>query len=252
MRIWLKIISRQVQRSILFQVILLIKDKGFMKSTTLFSLIFFLVTPFTQSQTFGISGEIYICDTSEQEYHPRTFWICKNKKCDVVEIEDSTFLINNLSAGEYVIKFKNIWNQTITDTIEINQSISDYTICLDRFQERDSYPLLELFEKSQKIKIQQTSIGCFHRNETELTFEKSGQHVLVKITSEEKTKSIRIYSPDLLEKITDFFKKIDLMAEGGGCTTTDYYEFSFDNINVEIQDSNCSWYGFQELIEDLF
>ena len=224
-----------------------------MRTVIIILSITYSLNSFGQSDTLGISGNVYSCETNKEEFFARGLSICKDGNCEIVKVySGGRFFIKNLSIGEYVIKYGNIWKQTLTDTIQLNEYLRGYKICIDKFQERASYPFLEMFNNSKSIKISQHSTGCFHNSLTEITFEKRDEYILATFEADEKVKSTKIKSAKQLALIQDFFSKIDLLDGDAGCTTTDDYTFKFDRNKLEIRDSTCDWNGFHNLMEGLF
>lgn len=178
--------------------------------------------------------------------------ICEGGDCNPVKFEFPRFYADSLKAGEYVIKFTNFFNQTVTDTIQLKENITDYQVCLDDFQKRESYPLLDAFHKAKTIRIRQRSIGCYHRSSEELIFKKHGDLLTVKYSHNGDYKKAKIDTQPKLTALYDFFSKADLMNERGGCTTTDYYTLNFDEQEITIEDGGCSWRGFMQLVKVLF
>ncbi|MER3329597.1 MAG: hypothetical protein RIF34_08485, partial [Candidatus Kapaibacterium sp.] len=162
------------------------------------------------------------------------------------------FFIKNLNPGTYVIRYGNIWRQSLTDSIELNSYLRGYKVCIDNFKKRDHYPLLELFNEAKNIRIEQVSTGCFHHSLTQINFQKMDDYILATYKSEDKKRKIKIKSASDLKLITNFFSRIDLLDGPGGCTTTDDYKFSFDGTTIEISDSSCDWDGFYQLTKQLF
>ena len=149
------------------------------------------LTSFQTSESFRVTGNIYRCQNNESEFFGRGLWICKNNDCkDVQVFSGGRFTILGLTKGTYEIRYDNIWRQTLSDVIEIKENLSGYKICVDKFKERENYPLLELFKKSNKIEIKQSSTGCFHSTEKFIKLEKKNDKYYGTLTTDKGVKSV--------------------------------------------------------------
>ena len=220
-----------------------------MKQFLLACLLLFTFASHGQDRSLRIEGKLWVCGENEYRSRWRSLSICHNGECQPVKYHHSQFYMDNLEAGEYVFRFENFFQQTVTDTVQLTQNINDYRICLDDFQERDTYPLLEAFQKAEKVKIAMKSRGCFHYSKQEIRFKKRPDDAIVATLRRNKeTKKVIIDTKEKLALVHDFFSKADLMNDVLGCTTEDDYTLYFDKREVTIRDGSCKWMGFFHLL----
>lgn len=152
--------------------------------------------------------------------------------------------------GSYTIAYKNIFDQEVMQEVSVTGAEVDTIILhLDYVDySRETFlPIIDRLQEGDSYTVNFKSVGCEHDNKAKLMIEKR-QGVIRARKGDRATE----LTPGQIESIRRFEVQSNLLPEGGGCTTTDYYTFSFKGENRVVTDGGCDWRGFQVLNKQLW
>ena len=176
--------------------------------------------------------------------------------------------LDNVPVAHYKLAFKNNFKQLVIKQISLaDQEINSIILCPDNLLEYPQNTLSKLQDKDT-ISINFHSPGCFHTTVSKILISKQGDKYFARhydvnwnyITKKKKT-TMQVYSDSLLKTVTlttkniqDFirFENEINFVNGGGCTTTDWYDIKGKYLNIKATDGSCSWKGFYYLCKSFF
>jgi hypothetical protein len=188
-----------------------------------------------------------------------------------ISIEDfDTFPIElkDIFIGSYRIKYKNNFGQETIKKIEVYDNDSNFIgLCPDSLLEYKLNSLDKLIN-GDSITINYTSFGCFHGFAKILVIRKESNKLIARLYDAEASfitikneTNLQFEKKEILKEtlltasnLLDFIRfenELDLI-DGGGCTTTDWYEFNGKCFMLKKNDGTCRWRGFWFLSTSLF
>jgi hypothetical protein len=109
-----------------------------------------------------------------------------------------------------------------------------------------------VFHEKPFAKIKFESSGCFHFERFELTLFKSDSSIIARLDSSGKKLKEQHLSKVQMSTVNEFIKKLRKLKDGGGCTTVDVYDVTYDGERIKRYDGTCDWRGFKKLTSALF
>jgi len=176
--------------------------------------------------------------------------------------------LENIVVGEYKLKFKNIFKQSVIRYVSLTeQETNSIILCPDNLLDYPQNTLSKL-QDDDTITINFQSQGCFHAYNFKILITKQGEKYQAKlydtkwryVTQKKKTKMVirgdSLVKTVMLTKknIQDFSKFENELnfVTNDGCTTTDWYEVKSKYLIKNVTDGGCSWTGFYYLRESFF
>lgn len=104
---------------------------------------------------------------------------------------------------------------------------------------------------NQFAKIEYTSSGCTHFDQSELIIEKQDSDFIAKLMSEGKLLRKLYISNVQLDSVKSFIYQLKNFSSSAGCTTNDYYLVSYQNEKIKRIDGSCDWDGYNNLVRFL-
>ncbi|AZQ42778.1 hypothetical protein [Nonlabens ponticola] len=223
---------------------------------TFFSLLLFLCTLTTQAQVEKVPVSVFFVNCYDNElslYFDNIEMISKETGIAESIVSDyGTFKFSAIP-GNYVFKYKNIFDQVMETEAIISQEMNtQIKLCVDHLTSNNVQTLASKFDHGDKFIIDINSSGCFHNERVTFKFFFLANEIVGEVWNGEKLKKRKHLGTDIKE-IVDFEKKVRLISrQDGGCTTTDRYTIKLNDQEYKAIDGSCSWNGMDALYKQLF
>lgn len=171
-------------------------------------------------------------------------------KSTVPDYREYYFWFGKFKKGNYTIAYKNIFDQEVKQKVFVTGAEVDTILLYSDYVDYSSeayQPIIDKLQEGDSFTIHYKSVGCEHHEEEHLVFEK--RQGVIRARQGNKTTQLTNEQIELIRKVE---VQSTLLPEGGGCTTTDYYTFSFEGEKREVTDGGCDWDGFWVLNKQLW
>lgn len=171
-------------------------------------------------------------------------------KSTVPEYSENYLWFGKFKKGNYTIAYKNIFDQEVKQKVFVTGAeVDTILLYLDYVDySSESYqPIIDTLQEGDSFTIHFKSVGCEHHEEEQLVIEK--RQGTIRASQGDKTTQL---TNEQIESIRKFEVQSTLNPVDGGCTTTDYYTFSFKEVKREVTDGGCDWNGFWFLNKQLW
>lgn len=173
------------------------------------------------------------------------------------QFSQNMFKLVNIPVEDYLISFKNKFNQEISKRIKLKkENVNEVRICLDSLLNYPQNTLVNL-KTNDTLIINYTSSGCFHSNSSKVEIIKLKENYCAKLykgkygSNKYSLLKTIILSKENLKCYLRFENEINFVNDGG-CTTVDEYKIKSKYINKMLIDETCNWNGFIYLCKNIF
>lgn len=160
------------------------------------------------------------------------------------------------------IKYENIYKQEIDTTFILQKNNEKLFLCVDTFKDYKTKSLIrKAIMNKEKWNLKKTEVGCYGIFNSELIIVPRKKKLVVKYTywnypensnKIKKYKIRKIITEDQVKFIESFEKKLRLMNRPNGqCTAQDYYDLKVGMDELNIEESSCSGFDENELLNNL-
>ncbi len=205
-----------------------------------------------------ITGRLsnYRSHQTENDFGERQLSLLRGKDTIVKSIKTNMgeFAVSGLQPGQYTLRFFNISNQEVKQSLLVAGNLKDVVCCTDAFIDTPGRTFIEKIPAAGKITLAFGSLGCFHNVQSSIEIEKKNVKLIASFYSSGNNKVMKVLSKRDIAAFVLFEKQLYQMKNvTGGCTTVDYYNYIVDGKTVlSVSDDSCDWNGYSLLIREIF